>query len=77
MEEFLKIAASFGATGFFLGAVIFFIGRRLLRLEEAVDRLVRMELMRLIASPHVANEVKNQMETQLKEVEKSIEDRRN
>ena len=38
-------------------------------MRDAVDRITRMELMRLVASPHVSPEVKTQLEEQLKEVE--------
>lgn len=75
-ETFLKLAASFGASGVMLAGVIFFIGKRLLRLEEAFDRHTKMELMRLIVSPHVAPDVKNALENQLRDVELAEKRRR-
>ncbi len=71
-ETFLKLAASFGASGVMLAGTIFFIGRRLLKLEAAFDRHTRMELMRLISSPHVSVDVKSQLESQLREVEDAM-----
>lgn len=73
-ETFLKLAASFGASGVMLAGTIFFIGRRLLKLEAAFDRHTKMELMRLIASPHVSADVKNQLSEQLREVETAQHD---
>lgn len=71
MEEQLFKAAS--ALGGFAGiaccALIFFIGKRLIGVEQALDRITRMELMRLIASPHVAPELKSELQSQLIEVE--------
>jgi len=75
MEEFLRALATGGVTGIILGGVIYFIGRRLLGLEEAIDRLVRLDLLRLIASPHVSPEVKDAASDLLEEV-KTAESRR-
>ena len=69
MQDFLKIASDLGGiAGLMLAGLIYFVGRRLLRLEEAFDRHTRMELMRLIASPHVSTDVKLQLGSQLTEV---------
>lgn len=70
MEEFLLKAIAGGVgTGGVLAGVIYFIGRRLLRLEEAFDRLTKMELIRLIASPHVGSELKEVAASLIKDVE--------
>lgn len=95
MEEFLlKSIAAGGTTAAILGGVIFFIGRRLLRLEdridsafqrfsdtlnrfsESLDRHSKMELVRLVASPHVSGEVKDSVTSQLKEIERADEGRK-
>lgn len=77
MEDlFLKSLVALGPVGLMLGGVIWFIGRRLLRLEEAMDRLNRGDLLRLIASPHVAPEVKEKVSDLLKEVTTAEDSRR-
>lgn len=71
MEEYILklIAAGGGTAGACLAGLIWFVGRRLLRLEEAIDRLTKMELLRLVASPHVGPDLKDAASEQLKEVE--------
>lgn len=69
MEEYLlKAIATIGSTGAILAGLIWFVGRRLLRLEESFDRLTKMELLRLVASPHVAGDVKTAASEMLEEV---------
>jgi len=69
MEEYiLKTIAAVGSTGAILAGLIWFVGRRLLRLEEALDRLTKMELLRLVASPHVGHDLKEAAAIQLEDV---------
>lgn len=69
MEDlFLKSLTQLGPIGVMFGGLIWFIGRRLLRLEEAIDRLNRGDLLRLIASPHVTDEVKERVTGLLQEI---------
>lgn len=75
MEEFVLKLVAGGGTGAVLAGLIYFVGRRLLRLEESIDRLVRMELTRLLASPHVGPDLKQAVAEQLEEV-KDAEKRR-
>lgn len=70
MDEYLlkAIATAGGVGSIYFAGVIFFIGRRLLRLEEAQDRLTKMELIRLLASPHVGPDLKTVVSEQLEDV---------
>lgn len=74
MEEALKPLLTIGG---FNGALvilgIFYLGKRLARFEEALNRLTKGELLRLIASPHVTAEVKTEAASQLKDVSDAIE----
>lgn len=71
MEEYLlkSIATAGGIGGLYLVGLMIFIGKRLLRMEEAMDRLTKMELIRLVASPHVGPELKEAAASLIKEVE--------
>lgn len=77
MSEFLKLAADLGGfAGLVCVWIVWFIGSRLEKLEAAFyhlrdswDRHTKMELMRLIVSPHVSQGVKTQLESQLRDVE--------
>ncbi len=71
MEEFLLKLVAGGGTGAVLAGLIWFVGRRLLRLEESIDRLTKMELMRLLVSPHVAPDLKQAVAEQLEDVKKA------
>lgn len=76
MTEILEIGSRLGGfAGFACVWIVWFFGTRLDRLEKAFDRHTRMELMRLIVSPHVSPEVKAQLESQLVEVQ-TVEARR-
>ncbi len=80
-ETVIKLASTLGGfAGLVCVALIIFLGKEVIALgktlrEElrvmagSIDRITRMELMRLIASPHISTEVKNQLGEQLKEVE--------
>lgn len=74
MEEYLKPLLTLGG---FNGALviigIFYLGRRLVRFEDALNRLTKGELLRLIASPHVTAEVKSEAAAQLKDVTDAID----
>jgi len=72
--------------GVVLFCVIYYIGRRLERLEEStarayrefadsLDRMGRTELIRFIASPHVSADVKEAATDMLKETEAAIQER--
>ncbi len=77
MEEYiLKLIAATGSTGAILGGLIWFVGRRLLRLEEAFDRLTKMELLRLVASPHIGPDLKDAATEQLSEIETAMQRRK-
>lgn len=75
MDELLLKLIAGGGTGATLAGLIWFVGRRLLRLEEAFDRLTKMELLRLVASPHVGPDLKDAATEQLKDVETAIQRR--
>lgn len=74
MEEYLKPLLTIGG---FNGALviigIFYLGKRISRFEDALNRLTKGELLRLIASPHVTAEVKTEAAAQLKDVTDAIE----
>ena len=69
MDELLIKLIAGGGTGATLAGLIWFVGRRLLRLEEAFDRLTKMELLRLVASPHIGPDLKMAAAEQINEVE--------
>lgn len=74
MEEYLKPLLTVGG---FNGALviigIFYLGKWLRRVEEALNRLTYGELLRLSASPHVSAEVKSEVTARLKEVTDAID----
>lgn len=66
----LKAATALGGfAGLMCFAIIWFLGRRILWLCEAFDRHTKMELLRLIASPHITKELKDTLALQLQDVE--------
>lgn len=74
MEEYLKPLLTLGGfNGALVVIGIFYLGKRLIRFEEALNRLTKGELLRLIASPHVAAEIKSEAAAQLKDVNDAVE----
>lgn len=73
MEE--SILKAMSAAGGFAGVMCFliawFIGRRLLRVESALDRNTRLEAYRLTSSPHVSEEVRKAITEILHETEQA------
>ena len=81
MEKIFELASTLGGfAGLACAAIIWYLGREIVSLKEeviaesrrtreALDRMTRMELMHLIASPHVSTDMKTQLGEQLREVE--------
>lgn len=57
--------------GLVLAGVLYFIGRRVLRLEEAVDRNTQVIIVLKIADPHIPAEAKSFLAEKLEEVKKA------
>lgn len=70
-EELLKAVATGGSMGVVLAGVLYFIGRRVLRMEEAVDRNTKVIIVLKISDPHFPVEAKTFLAEQLEEVQKA------
>lgn len=71
MDEFIKaLASGAGVAGIILGWHLFKTDGRLKAIEDALNVLAKADLVRLIASPHVAAEIKEEVTKLLREVEK-------
>lgn len=72
MDEILKMLASgAGTAGVILAYQLLVTAKRLLKIEEAIDRSTRTDLLRLVSSPHVEPEVKEAAAAILKEVDEA------
>ena len=67
------MSAAGGFAGVVVFALIYYIGRRLVFVEQAMTALNRMDLMRIAASPHISDEVKRAVAEELKALEKRAE----
>ena len=76
MEEVIKgILSGAGVAGAVLVWHLLVVDRRLRKIEEAIDSSTRADILRLIASPHVAPEVKEKAGEFIKDLDDRAEDR--
>ncbi len=76
MEEFLKpLATNAGIAGIILIWHLLVVGRKLARMEEAINRLTNSNLLRLAASPLISNDIKDEV-ARLLEENKAADERR-
>lgn len=77
MDELLKgIASGAGVAGLVLVYHLLVFEKRMRKVEEAIDRANRTDLLRLIASPHVASEIKENAATIMKEIDTAETERK-
>lgn len=77
MEEILKmLASSAGTAGIILAWHLLVVNYRLKKIDEALDRLTRTDLIRLVASPHVGADAKEAAGVILQEVDAAEADRK-
>jgi len=69
-EYLLKLIATAGGVGsIYLAAVIYFIGRRLLWVCDALDRMTKKDCYMLVSSPDVHPQVRDAAAALIKETE--------
>ncbi len=73
-ESLLKIVPSLGGfAGLVCFLLVYYLGKELRVMREAVDRMTYARLLELAASPHISQEVKAEATKQLKNVEEALE----
>ena len=69
MEQFIQsLASGAGVAGVILGYYLWRLEPRLKSMEDTLARQGKIDLLRLIASPHVASELKQEAEKMVAEI---------
>lgn len=77
MEEFLKpLLTNAGVAGIILAWHLLVVGKRMSMVEEALNRLTRSNLLRLVASPGISPEVKAEVAGLLEETDSAETERK-
>lgn len=77
LTKSIDLAASLGGfAGLAFLWVVWFIGRRVEWMVDAMDRHTKMEIVRLITSNHTTPEAKDILAVQLQDVDEAVDKRK-